>query len=234
MWGWWALFWTLNFQVPVGQSSRDSPGSGMCKSEAQEWGLASSQTSWVLSSSSGQDSTFLGFGHTPSGGTTAAVWMATFKDFKAKFTQRSWLILTRMYLGADTPPIHSQMQWELQLAESVTGHESNSSPHTLPTSPRMGSQWALLTTALNRVSNTNKIYISCSPQCSRQKRCQKPGRSFPNFINSWQNVYSMDTQKLARRDNISTCKGHLLQFAFWNTIQFLYFNIIPKFFKIEN
>ena len=48
-------------------------------------------------------STFLGFGHTPSGGTTAAVWMATFKDFKAKFTQRSCLILTRMYLGADTP-----------------------------------------------------------------------------------------------------------------------------------
>lgn len=131
-------------------------------------------------------------------------------------------------------PTHSQMQWELQLAESVTGHESNSSPHTLPTSPRMGSQWALLTTALNRVSNTNKIYISCSPQCSRQKRCQKPGRSFPNFINSWQNVYSVDTQKLARRDNISTCKGHLLQFAFWNTIQFFYFNIIPKFFKTEN
>ena len=57
MWGWWALFWTLNFQVPVGQSSRDAPGSGMCRSEAQEWGLASSQTSWVLSSSSGQDTT---------------------------------------------------------------------------------------------------------------------------------------------------------------------------------
>lgn len=49
-------------------------------------------------------STFLGFGHTPSGGTTAAVWMAAFKDFKAKFTQRSWLILTRVYLGADTLP----------------------------------------------------------------------------------------------------------------------------------
>lgn len=138
-------------------------------------------------------STFLGFGHTPSGGTTAAVWMAAFKDFKAKFTQRSWLILTRVYLGADTlpapppppPPPHAQMQWELQLTEWVTGHQSNSSPHTLPTSSRMGGQWALLTPALNRVSNTNKIYISCSPQHARQKRRQKPGRSFPNFINSW-------------------------------------------------
>ena len=44
----------------------------------------------------------------------------------------------------------------------------------------------------------------------------------------------MDTQKLAKWYNINTCKGHLLQFAFQNTIQFLYFHIILKFFKIEN
>ena len=51
-------------------------------------------------------SAFLGFGHTPSRGTMslAAVSVVTFKDFKVKFTQRSWLILTRMYVGADTPP----------------------------------------------------------------------------------------------------------------------------------
>lgn len=50
-------FLDTEFQVPGGHSSRDAPGSGMCKSEAEEWGLASPQTSWVLSPSSGQDTT---------------------------------------------------------------------------------------------------------------------------------------------------------------------------------
>ena len=141
MWGWWALFWTLNFQVPVGHSSRDAPGSGMCKSEAQEWGLASFQTSWVLSSRSGQDTT------APSSALAILLQEEQLLQFGwllSKILKRSSLKdLVWFWQGCTwvlTPLTHSQMQWELQRAEWVTGRESNSSPHTLPTSPRMGGQ----------------------------------------------------------------------------------------------